>query len=187
MTAEGAQLPAEFTTFVGRADEVASLASMLRTSRAVTLCGAGGIGKTRLALRLLASAADDFPDGIWFVDLSELLQPQLVVAAVASAAGLDEEPGRPLIDTLVDAVGHRKAVLALDNCEHLVDACASLCQRLLASAPDLRVIATSREPLRVAAETVWQVPPLALPPLLYWRRSSREPGSSDPPACRSSR
>ena len=164
MTAEGAQLPAEFTTFVGRADEVASLASMLRTSRAVTLCGAGGIGKTRLALRLLASAADDFPDGIWFVDLSELLQPQLVVAAVASAAGLDEEPGRPLIDTLVDAVGHRKAVLALDNCEHLVDACASLCQRLLASAPDLRVIATSREPLRVAAETVWQVPPLALPP-----------------------
>jgi predicted ATPase/DNA-binding CsgD family transcriptional regulator len=164
MTADSAQLPAEFTTFVGRADEVAVLASTLRSRRALTLCGAGGIGKTRLALRLLAEVRDDYADGAWFVDLADLRQPELVVATVAAAAGVDEEPGRPLADTLADAVRHREAVLALDNCEHLIQVCASLCQRLLASAPGLRILATSREPLRVAAETVWPVPPLALPP-----------------------
>jgi predicted ATPase/DNA-binding CsgD family transcriptional regulator len=164
MTADNARLPAEFTSFVGRADEVASLATMLRGGRALTLCGAGGIGKTRLALRLLAGAAADFPDGVWFVDVSELNQPQLVAAAAAAAAGVTEEPGRPLTETLADAVRHRQAILALDNCEHLVSACASLCQRLLASAPGLRILATSREPLHVAAETVWPVPPLGLPP-----------------------
>jgi predicted ATPase/DNA-binding CsgD family transcriptional regulator/tetratricopeptide (TPR) repeat protein len=164
MTPDSAQLPAEFTSFVGRADEVASLGAILRAGRALTLCGAGGIGKTRLALRLLAEAADDFPDGAWFVDLGELHQPQLVVAAVAAAIGVDEEPGRPLTDTLADAVSHRRAVLALDNCEHLIGACAALCQRLLARAPTLRILATSRQPLRVAAETVWPVPPLKVPP-----------------------
>ena len=163
MTAESAQLPAEFTSFVGRADEVASLGAILRAGRALTLCGAGGIGKTRLALRLLAEAVPDFPDGIWFVDLGELHQPQQVVPAVAAAVGVDEEPGRRLTDTLADAVSHRRAVLALDNCEHLVGACAALCQRLLASAPTLRILATSREPLRVAAETVWPVSPLEVP------------------------
>jgi predicted ATPase/DNA-binding NarL/FixJ family response regulator len=163
MTADSAQLPAEFTSFVGRADEVASLGAILRAGRALTLCGAGGIGKTRLALRVLAEAAADFPDGAWFVDLGELHQPQLVVPAVAAAIGVDEEPGRPLTDTLADAVSHRRAVLALDNCEHLIGACAALCQRLLARAPTLRILATSREPLRVAAETVWPVPPLRVP------------------------
>ncbi len=164
MTAQTADLPAEVSSFVGRAGEVADLAAVLRRSRALTLCGAGGIGKTRLALRLLASTADDFPDGTWFVELGELRQPQLVAAAVAAVMGINEEPGRPLSETLADAVRHRQAILALDNCEHLVGACAALCQQLLASAPGLRVIATSREPLRVAAETVWQVPPLRLPP-----------------------
>ncbi len=164
MTAQTAVLPAEVSSFVGRAGEVADLAAVLRRSRALTLCGAGGIGKTRLALRLLASTADDFPDGAWFVELGELRQPQLVAAAVAAVMGIGEEPGRPLSETLADAVRHRQAILALDNCEHLVGACAALCQQLLASAPGLRVIATSREPLRVAAETVWQVPPLTLPP-----------------------
>ncbi len=172
MTADSTQLPAEFTSFVGRADEVASLGALLRAGRALTLCGAGGIGKTRLALRLLAQAAADFPDGAWFVDLAELhqSQSQLVVPAVAAAIGVDEEPGRPLTDTLAEAVSHRRAVLALDNCEHLIAACAGLCQRLLASAPALRILATSREPLRVAAETVWPVPPLDVP----------DPGVTDP-------
>jgi predicted ATPase/DNA-binding NarL/FixJ family response regulator len=163
MTVTSAQLPAEFTSFVGRADEVARLAGMLRAGRALTLLGAGGIGKTRLAVRLLAETAADFPDGVWFVDVGELSQPQLVVGAVASVIGVDEEPGRPLTDTLADAVRHRRAILALDNCEHLVGACATLCQRLLASAPALRILTTSREPLHVAAETVWQVPPLRVP------------------------
>ena len=109
MTAEQARLPAEFSSFVGRAGEVADLARLVQTARAVTLCGAGGIGKTRLALRLLAAIADDFADGVWFIDLGEIRQPELVAAAIASVVGVDEEPGRPLADTLADAVRHREA------------------------------------------------------------------------------
>jgi predicted ATPase/DNA-binding CsgD family transcriptional regulator len=165
MAAEHARLPAEFSSFVGRAGEVADLARLIRTARAVTLCGAGGIGKTRLALRLLAAIADEFADGVWFADLGEVRQAELVPAAIATVVGVDEEPGRPLTETLADAIRHRQALLVLDNCEHLVSACASICQRLLAGAPELRVIATSREPLHVAAETVWPVPPLELPPV----------------------
>ena len=90
-------------------------------------------------------------------------QPDLVISRVASVVGVDEEPGRPLIETLADALRPRTMLLALDNCEHLIDSCAQLCQRLLASSAGLRIIVTSREPLRVAAETVWQVPPLSLP------------------------
>jgi predicted ATPase/DNA-binding CsgD family transcriptional regulator len=168
--AERARLPAEFSSFVGRAGEVAELAELLRSARAITLCGAGGIGKTRLALRLLTAVADRYPDGVWFIDLGEMRQPELVAVAVASVVGVDEEPGRPLTDTLADAVRHRQALLVLDNCEHLLGPCAAICRRLLAAAPDLRVVATSREPLHLAAEIVWPVPPLALPP----------PGASDP-------
>ena len=133
-------------------------------TRALTLCGAGGIGKTRLALRVLAAAADEFPDGVWFVELGDLRQPDLVVSRVASVIGVGEEPGRPLLDTLADALRPRRLLLALDNCEHLIDACAWVCQRLLASSPGLCLITTSRQPLRVAAETVWQVPPLSVAP-----------------------
>src|SRR5262249_28461163 len=128
-------------------------------------CGAGGIGKTRLALRILAGVVDDFPDGAWVVDLGDLRQPDLVVSRIASVIGVSEEPGRPLIDTLADALASRQLLLALDNCEHLIESAARVCQRLLASAPGLRLIATSREPLRVAAETVWQVQPLGLAPM----------------------
>jgi predicted ATPase/DNA-binding NarL/FixJ family response regulator len=156
----------ELTSFVGRTAEIGELRELLRTNRAVTLCGAGGIGKTRLAAQLLSAVAADFPDGTWFVELGELRRPEQVVSWVAAAIGAREEPGRPLIDTLADALRHRHAILVLDNCEHLIQECAALCQRLLARAPGLQVIATSREPLRVAAETVWQVPPLALPPAL---------------------
>jgi len=164
MVAERTRLPAEFSSFVGRAGEVAELAELLRSARAVTLCGAGGIGKTRLALRLLAAVADEFPDGAWFIDLGEMRQPELVAVVIASVVGVDEEPGRPLADTLADAVRHRQALLVLDNCEHLLGPCAAICRRLLDAAPNLRVIATSREPLHVAAEIVWPVPPLTLPP-----------------------
>ena len=159
-----ARRPEEFSSFVGRTLEVGALRALLRTMRAVTLCGAGGIGKSRLALRLLDAVAADFPDGAWFIELGHVRQPEHVVPWVASVVGVDEEPGRPLLDTLADSLRHRRVLLVLDNCEHLIDACASLSQRLLASSPGLRVLATSREPLRVAAETVWPVPPLGLPP-----------------------
>jgi predicted ATPase/DNA-binding CsgD family transcriptional regulator len=128
----------------------------------VTLTGPGGIGKTRLALHALGVTADEFPDGARYVELADVTSPDLVVARVASVAGVAEEKGRPLLDTLADALGQRTMVLALDNCEHLLEACARLCQRLLAAAPDLRLLATSREPLRVAGETVWPVPPLSV-------------------------
>jgi predicted ATPase/DNA-binding CsgD family transcriptional regulator len=156
--------PEEFSSFVGRTAEVSELRELLRATRAVTLCGAGGIGKSRLALRLLDAVAGEFPDGAWFVQLSDLRQAGHVVPWLATVVGVDEEPGRPLIDTLAESFRHRRVLLVLDNCEHLIEACASVCQRLLASSPGLRVIAASREPLRVAAESVWQVPPLGLPP-----------------------
>ena len=157
--------PEEFSSFVGRMAEVSELRELLRVMRAVTLCGAGGIGKSRLALRLLEAVAGEFPDGAWFVELSDLRQPGNLVPLLAAVVGVDEEPGRPLIDTLAESFRHRRVLLVLDNCEHLIEACATLCQRLLASSPGLKVIATSREPLRVAAERVWPVPPLGLPPL----------------------
>jgi predicted ATPase/DNA-binding CsgD family transcriptional regulator len=165
--------PEEFSSFVGRTSEISELRELMRAMRAVTLCGVGGIGKTRLALRLLAAIAADFPDGAWFVELGEVHQPEHVVARVAAAVGVHEEPGRPILDTLADSLRHRRAVLVMDNCEHLVNACAAVCQRLLASSPGLQMVCTSREPLRVAAEAVWQVPPLGLPAL------AAMPGGSD--------
>jgi predicted ATPase/DNA-binding NarL/FixJ family response regulator len=153
----------EPNSFVGRQRELDELRRFVPSIRALTLCGSGGIGKTRLALRVLAGLADDFPDGVWFIELGDLLQPDLVAARVAAVIGVEEEPGRPMLETLADALRPRRLLLALDNCEHLIDSCARLCQRLLASSQGLRVLATSREPLRVAAETVWQVPPLSLP------------------------
>ena len=159
-----AHLPEEPNTFVGRERELVELHQLLYRTRALTLCGPGGIGKTRLALRVLHTVAGTFPDGGCFADLGDLGQPDLVVSQVASAMGVGEEPGRPLLDTLADAVASRRLLLVLDNCEHLIDACAAVCQRLLDASPGLSLVATSREPLRVAAETVWQVPPLSVGP-----------------------
>ena len=160
------QAPSSFeepNSFVGRERELNELRRFARSIRALTLCGPGGIGKTRLALRVLSGLTEDFPDGVWFIELGDLRQADLVVSRVASVIGVEEEPGRPLLETLADALRPRRLLLALDNCEHLIDSCARLCHQLLASSPGLRVLATSREPLRVAAETVWQVPPLSLP------------------------
>jgi predicted ATPase/DNA-binding CsgD family transcriptional regulator len=165
-----AQLPEEPNRFIGREREIGELRRLLRQARALTLCGPGGIGKTRLALRVLAAAADEFPDGTWFVELADLRpanlgQADLVTARVAAVVGVSEEAGRPLLDTLADALRSRRLVLALDNCEHLIEACAAVGRRLLASSPGLRLLNTSREPLRIAAETAWPVPPLPVPPL----------------------
>ena len=131
-------------------------------ARALTLCGPAGIGKSRLALRLLALMEAEFPDGAWFVELADLRQPDLVVSRVAAVLGVSEEPGRPLLETLAEALRPRRLLLALDTCEHLIDACARLSQDLLAASPGLRLLLTSREPLHVAAETVWRVPPLGM-------------------------
>ena len=157
-------LPAEPNRFIGRERDLAELALLLTDVRVLTLCGTGGIGKTRLALRLGGDVADGFPDGAWLVSLADVTGPALVNTRVAGALGVREEPGQPLDATLEDALRGRRLLLILDNCEHLVAACAQLCERLLASCPWLRVLATSREPLRVPGETIWRVPPLSLPP-----------------------
>jgi predicted ATPase/DNA-binding CsgD family transcriptional regulator len=155
-------LPVEPNSFIGRERELGELSRLVYTTRALTLCGPGGIGKTRLALRLLAGLEAGFPDGAWFVELADLRRPDLVVSRVAAVVGVGEEPGRPLLETLAEALRPLRLLLALDTCEHLVDACAQVAQRLLAAAPGLRLLMTSREPLRVAAETIWRVPPLAM-------------------------
>jgi predicted ATPase/DNA-binding NarL/FixJ family response regulator len=156
------ELPTEPNSFVGREQELDELRKLVFAGRMVTLTGPGGIGKTRLALRALALVEGEFPDGACYAELADVSSPDLVVARVASVVGVAEEKDRPLIDTLTDALRARSMVLALDNCEHLLEVCARLCQRLLAAGADLRLMATSREPLRVAGETVWPVPPLAV-------------------------
>ena len=157
-------LPAEPNRFIGRERDLAELALLLTDVRVLTLCGTGGIGKTRLALRLGGDIADGFPDGAWLVSLADVTGPAHVTTRVAGALGVREEPGHPLDATLADALRGRRLLLILDNCEHLVAACAQMCERLLASCRWLRILATSREPLRVPGETVWRVPPLSLPP-----------------------
>ncbi len=164
ITTGAGNLPAEPNSFIGRERDTAELASLLGKVRMVTLCGPGGIGKTRLALRLAAGLAADYADGAWLADLAAADGPDQVVPLVAAAFGIRRERDRPLADTLTEALRPRSMLLILDTCEHLVDACAELVQQLLASCASLRVIATSREPLRVRGEAAWRVPPLGLPP-----------------------
>ncbi|HXP21473.1 MAG TPA: LuxR C-terminal-related transcriptional regulator [Streptosporangiaceae bacterium] len=158
-------LPAETNSFIGRERDLAELIELLSEARMLTLCGPGGIGKTRLAVRLVASLAADYPDGAWLADLADIDDAELLLQLLATALGIRHESGRPLAETLTDALRARSMVLILDTCEHLVEACAMLVQGLLAGCPGLKVIATSREPLRIRGEVVWRVPPLGLPPV----------------------
>jgi predicted ATPase/DNA-binding SARP family transcriptional activator len=161
--APGGNLPQPLSTFVGRERELLDVASYLTDARLVTLTGPGGIGKTRLAIRVAAECARGYADGAWFVDLAPLTDPALVPQTVGRALRVPETPGRPLTETLREALGARQLLLVLDNCEHLIDACACLADALLAACPHLRMLATSRQPLGLTGETAWPVPPLSLP------------------------
>src|SRR5206468_7819565 len=130
-------------------------------ARLLTLVGTGGVGKTRLALRVAADVAARFPDGVWFVDLAPLADPVLVPRQLVSALGLRESADRPPLETAAEHLRAATALIVLDNCEHLIDACADLAARLLRGCPDLRILATSREVLAVPGEGVWPVPPLS--------------------------
>ena len=156
-------LPAEPNSFVGRERDLTELADLLGEVRALTLCGPGGIGKTRLALRLAATLAPEYRGGAWIVDLADADDPGLLAPLVATVLGILAEPDQPLTGTLTEALRPRSMLLILDTCEHLVGACAGLVRQLLASCPGLRVISTSREPLRIRGEVTWRVAPLGLP------------------------
>jgi non-specific serine/threonine protein kinase len=156
-------LPVALTSFVGRERELAEVRQLLGATRLLTLTGAGGIGKTRLALQAAAEVGDDYPDGVWLVELAPLTDPTLAPQAVAAVLVVGEQPGRPLTETLAAALHPRRLLLVLDNCEHLVDACARLAEALLTGCPGLTVLATSRELLGVPGEAAWRVPSLAAP------------------------
>ena len=156
-------LPYELTSFVGRRREIGEVRRLLSVSRLVTLTGIGGVGKTRLALRVAADSSRAFDDGVWLVGLGELHDPGTVVDAVPSALKLREGRGGQTETLLVEYLAARKLLLVLDNCEHLVESVAVLAETLLRSCPGLRIVATSREPLGIGGEAVFRVPPLTMP------------------------
>ena len=158
-------LPSQATSFVGRAAELAELrALMAGGSRLVTITGPGGIGKSRLALQVAAEALDGTGDGVWLVELAPVAEPELVARTVAAVLGVREEPGRPVLDTLADAVGDRSLLLVLDNAEHVLGAAAKLADAMIRSCPRACLLVTSREPLGIGGEHVFRVRPLAVPP-----------------------
>ena len=155
-------LPVPLTRFVGRTAELAELRLTVGHNRLVTLTGAGGVGKTRLAVQLSAQLAEDFDGAVHYVDLAPVTDPEIVGVTVARAMGLPDHPGSSTVDTLTRRIGKRTVLIVLDNCEHLLEATAGVVVALLSSCPAVILLATSREPLRIEAEATWQVPSLSL-------------------------
>jgi len=156
-------LPAHLTPLIGREQELAEVMGLLETTNLLSILGVGGMGKTRLSLEIAGKVRDRFPRGVWFVELASRSDPALVVFAVAEALSVREEPGRPLLTTLLKFLGTRRLLIVLDNCEHLVEACARFAESVLRGCRDVRILATSREPLNIAGELEWRVPPLETP------------------------
>jgi len=155
--------PAALTSFIGRGGPVGDVAGMLESHRLVTVTGPGGSGKTRLAGEVARKGASRFADGAWLAELAPVRDPGQVALAVAAALGVREQPGAPAMEALARVLARQQLLLVLDNCEHLIDAAARLCAGLLLACDDVRVLATSREPLRVAGEARYRLGPLTLP------------------------
>src|SRR3954470_19315459 len=162
-TARIGNLPVDLTTFVGRGQEIARVRAQLPNCRLVTLTGVGGVGKTRLAVRVAGELTRAFPDGVWVVEFAALHDAELVPAAIAAALGVQIHTDRNPVDGLTQYLADREALLILDNCEHLIDSCASVAADILRSCPGIRIIATSREPLGISGEHIFAVPPLDVP------------------------
>src|ERR1700758_4758251 len=156
------RLPVQLTSFVGRGAELSQLRDLLAENRLVTVTGAGGVGKTRVAIHVAAQVAREVSDGIWYVDLAPITDPDLVPVAAARAFGLPDQPGRSTMDTITRFIADRQMLVVLDNCEHLLDATAALVVALLRMAPGLTFLATSREPIGVTGEATWRVLSLSL-------------------------
>jgi predicted ATPase/class 3 adenylate cyclase/DNA-binding NarL/FixJ family response regulator len=155
-------LPAQLTSFVGRSLQMNELRAVIVDNRLVTLTGAGGAGKTRLAIEVAGQMANQFPGGVWYADLAPLTHPQAVPLTVARAFGLPDQPGRSITETLLRFARDRHLLVVLDNCEHLLEASASLVNDVLGSCAKVTILATSREPIMVTGEVNWQVPSLSL-------------------------
>ncbi|WP_328767174.1 ATP-binding protein [Streptomyces sp. NBC_00286] len=156
-------LPTALNSFVGRRREVAEIRRLLGVGRLVTLTGAGGVGKTRLALAAAAASRKAFPDGVWIVDLAAVRDPSAVDAATAGALRVPDYGAKPALDQLTHHLARHRALIVLDNCEHLIDASAGVAKTLLSACPELRILATSRQTLGVTGENVSVVPPLSIP------------------------
>jgi predicted ATPase/DNA-binding CsgD family transcriptional regulator len=156
-------LPRQISSFIGREKEIDQVVKMVCEYPLVTLTGAGGVGKTRLAQVVAGELVDDFNDGIWYVEFASLADPLMVLHVLADTMGIRETPGLRLLDTILLYLNDRQLLLVLDNCEHLVNACAELVQALLTHLPRLKVIVASREPLGVSGEAVFRVPSLSFP------------------------
>ena len=156
-------LPQQLTSFIGRGKELAEIRALLGGTRLLTLTGAGGSGKSRLSLQAAADVLDQYEGGVWFVKLASLTDPALVPQTVADALGVSEEAGKASVRTLTDWLRPRRLLLVLDNCEHLIAACAALAAELLRACPGVHLLASSREPLGVAGEQAYRVPSLSLP------------------------
>jgi predicted ATPase len=153
-------LPLQQTSFIGREHELVDVKQLLASRQLLTLTGAGGCGKTRLALQAAAEVTPAYEDGTWLVELAALADPGGVARAVATAVGLREVPDRPLGDVLIGFLRNKSLLLVVDNCEHVVDAVARLIDDVLRTCPRVRILATSREPLGCVGETTWRVPTL---------------------------
>ena len=155
-------LPAQLTSFVGRVAQIADVSQLLDENRLVTLTGAGGAGKTRLAVEIAAQLTTQVPDGVWYVDLAPITHAEVVPVAVARALGLPDQPGLSTDDTLIRFIGDRRLLIVLDNCEHLLDVSATLARQLLEACPALRLLTTSREPIGIPGEITFVVPSLSV-------------------------
>lgn len=170
-------LPGALSLFIGRRREMAEVERRLADYRLLTLTGPGGSGKTRLALEVGRAVQPGYPDGVWLVELAALGEGELVAQTVATALGVSARADEVVSAALIAYLRARRILLLLDNCEHLVDACAHLAELLLSSCPDIHILATSREPLAVPGEGVWPVPPLSLPTVQPWRGPENGPAT----------
>jgi predicted ATPase/DNA-binding SARP family transcriptional activator len=156
-------LPQQLTSFIGREQQQTEIVNLMGTNRLVTLTGSGGVGKTRLSLQVATKVINQYPDGVWFIELTPLTNPDLIPQTILSALRLSEQAGKTPLQILKEQLRNKKLLLVLDNCEHLIEATAKVTYTLLRSAPEIKILATSRESLSVSGELSWRVPSLSLP------------------------